>query len=97
MSRTVLWILIAIGAAVLIIGGTVWLLRTRDIGGLPTFTNLTQTGQTPAKSAGTVYDPPSNFIPKNGNAAPVQPPPEAAAPDENVVVPMVQLPASMNY
>lgn len=96
MQRTALWIIGASIAAILIIGGVVVFLRNRDVGG--SFANYVPTSVGGQKQTGgnkNLYDPPSNYLPKDKQAnAPAQTMPEAQQPN-GFQSPLMQLPSTM--
>jgi len=60
MSKTITYILIGIGALIVIVGA-VWFLRTRSTGNFSSILPFVGTGQAPSTKV--QYDPPSNFSP----------------------------------
>ncbi len=95
MQRTALWIIGASLAAILIIGGVVVFLRSRDVGGLATYVPLGVGGQKQTEGDKNLYDPPSNYLPKDKQPnAPAPTMPEAAQPN-GFQSPLMQLPSTL--
>lgn len=96
MQRTALWIIGAAIAAVLIIGGVVVFLRNRDVGGgFATYIPTSVGGQKQTAGNKNLYDPPSNYLPKDQKTnAPAPTMPEAAQPN-GFQSPLMQLPSTL--